>query len=72
MFYFSNFFWVGLTVASYLQTSEPALYRKSVAYLYGQAATMTDFHIYLYGCLALFSILLIYFFRDPFTCLSLR
>lgn len=64
-FILALFFGIGLTIASHLQSLEPALYRKAQGYLYGQAATMTDFHIILYGALALFTILLITFFKNP-------
>lgn len=64
-FILALFFGIGLTVASRLQFIEPSLYRKGQAYLYGQAATMTDFHIWLYGALALLTIILIGLFRNP-------
>lgn len=64
-FILALFFGIGLTIASHLQSLEPSLYRKAQAYLYGQAATMTDFHIFLYGSLALLTILLIAFFKNP-------
>lgn len=64
-FILALFFGIGLTIASHLQTVEPALYRKAQAYLYGQAATMTDFHIWLYGSLACLTVLLIALFKNP-------
>jgi manganese/zinc/iron transport system permease protein len=56
-------FGIGVTLASHMQFSDPALYRNMLALLYGQAATMTDFHVYLYGALAAVVILLAALFR---------
>lgn len=53
----SSFFGVGVTLASYVQFAEPGLSRKAQAYLYGQAATMTDIHILIYGVLALVTVI---------------
>lgn len=55
-FILSSFFGVGLTLASQIQFSYSSLYRQIQAYIYGQAATMTDTHIYIYG---IFSFLII-------------
>jgi manganese/zinc/iron transport system permease protein len=52
-FVLSAFFGIGLTLASEVQFSYSSLYRQALSYLYGQAATMTDIHIYIYGGLAL-------------------
>ncbi len=52
-FVLSAFFGVGLTVASYIQFSHTLLYQKVQVYFYGQAATMTDVHIFVYGALFL-------------------
>ncbi|MCI5052952.1 MAG: metal ABC transporter permease [Simkaniaceae bacterium] len=43
----------GVLIASYLQGVSPALSRKMQVLLYGQAATMTTAHIYLYAALAI-------------------
>lgn len=51
-FVLSAFFGIGLTMASQVQFSYSSLYRLAQAYLYGQAATMTDVHIAIYGALA--------------------
>lgn len=51
-FVLASFFGVGLTLASRVQVTHTALYRQIQAYLYGQAATMTDWHIVIYGLLA--------------------
>lgn len=50
---------LGVTIASYLQVANPMAYRKSLTYLYGQAATMTDVHSVIYGILALLSVLFV-------------
>ncbi len=47
------FFGVGVTIASFAQQAYPALYRQIQAFLYGQAATMTDAHIVIYALLVL-------------------
>jgi manganese/zinc/iron transport system permease protein len=46
-------FGVGLTLASQLQTTHPQEYKQVQVYLYGQAATMTDQNIFIYGVLSL-------------------
>ncbi len=52
-FVLSSFFGVGLTFASRVQVTHTSLYRKIQMYLYGQSATMTDGHIWLYGGLCI-------------------
>lgn len=62
-FVLSAFFGVGLTLASRIQLTHTKLYIQVQSYLYGQAATMTDVHIVIYGCLAaliLTAVLLLY------------
>lgn len=46
-------FGIGVTLASHLQFTDAVAYRRSTVLLYGQAATMTDFHVLLYAILAL-------------------
>lgn len=58
-FILSAFFGIGLTLASQVQFSFSYLYRQAQVYLYGQAATMTDIHIFIYGALAMVIILAI-------------
>lgn len=58
----SLFFGIGITLASEIQFSLTSLYRQSLAYLYGQAATMTDNDIIIYGLLALSTLLIIFLF----------
>jgi manganese/zinc/iron transport system permease protein len=48
----STFFGVGLTMTSEVPFSFTTLYKQALTYLYGQAATMTDVHIIIYGILA--------------------
>jgi manganese/zinc/iron transport system permease protein len=51
-FVLSVFFGIGLTMASQVQFTHTSFYRQIQVYLYGQAATMTDSHIFIYGILA--------------------
>lgn len=51
-FVLSTFFGVGLTITSEVQFTFTTLYKQVLTYLYGQAATMTDIHIVIYGVLA--------------------
>lgn len=51
-FVLAVFFGVGLTLASHVQFSYSSLYRQAQVYLYGQAATMTDVHMLIYGILS--------------------
>lgn len=60
-FVLSAFFGIGLTLASRVQFTFTTLYKQSLTYFYGQAATMTDVHIVIYGSLALAMILLVSF-----------
>jgi len=52
-FVLSSFFGIGLTMASRVQFTHATLYVQSLSYLFGQAATMVDIHILLYGILSL-------------------
>lgn len=64
-FVLSTFFGIGLTFASHVQTTHTALYRQMQTYLYGQAATMTDMHILLYGGLSfLVALTLVLFYKE--------
>lgn len=51
-FVLSCFFGIGITFASQVQFAYSSLYRQAQVYLYGQAATMTDIHIWIYGSLS--------------------
>ncbi len=55
-FVLSSFFGIGITFASEIQSSHGVLYKQVQVYLYGQAATMTDIHIIIYG---FFSVLVV-------------
>ncbi len=61
-FVLSTFFGIGVVLASDVQFSYTSLYRQAQAYLYGQAATMTDIHIALYGILSLIVVVTIILF----------
>lgn len=61
-FVLSSFFSVGILIASEMQFSLTSLYKQSQIYLYGQAATMTDIHIFIYGALACLVLAIIFIF----------
>lgn len=64
-FTLSSFFGIGLTLASQVQFTHTVLYRQSLSYIYGQAATMTDTHIFLYGALSLLILVpIILFYKE--------
>jgi len=64
-FVLSAFFGIGLTLASEVQFSYSSLYRQVQAYLYGQAATMMDIHIAIYGGLsALIIFVIVLFYKE--------
>jgi manganese/zinc/iron transport system permease protein len=60
-FVLSTFFGIGLTLTSEVQFSFTTLYKQVLTYLYGQAATMTDSHIMIYGVLACVVLMVIFF-----------
>lgn len=49
----SGFFGLGVLLTSILQQTHPKFYRLAQGYLFGQVSTMTDKHIWLYGCVCL-------------------
>ena len=51
-FVLALFFGVGIVATSGMQSIVPKMQKQVQMLLFGQAATMTDFHIYLYGFLA--------------------
>lgn len=59
-FILSTFFALGLLMVSQMQFAKPLFYKKSLTFLYGQVATMSDYHIVLYG--GLFTLVFILFF----------
>ena len=64
-FVLSAFFGVGLLIASRIQTTHALWYKQIQIFLYGQAATMTDVHILIYGLLCLLTVgVLVLFFRQ--------
>jgi manganese/zinc/iron transport system permease protein len=69
-FILSLFFGVGIVIASRIQFTHSALYKHSLGYLYGQAATMTDQHIFLYGILSVIVIGTIFFFYKELKVLT--
>lgn len=69
-FVLSTFFGVGLTLASEIQFSFTTLYRYVLTYLYGQAATMTDIYITVYGGLAVLVLSLIFLFYKEFQLIT--
>lgn len=54
------FFAVGVLIASYMQQAFPMIYKKIQVFFYGQSATMTDWHIVVYGILSLMILSLIF------------
>lgn len=63
------FFGIGVMIASIAQSSYAHLYRQIQAYLYGQAATMTDVHIVIYGLLSIVILgFVILFYKQILSC----
>lgn len=62
-FVLSFFFGLGVTLASHIQFSFSNLFRQVQIYFFGQAATMTDFHIFLYATLVAVIFLALIFLR---------
>lgn len=59
----TSFFGCGLMLASHVQFTQARAYRHIQIYLYGQAATMTTLHVWMYSLfsLALLSLLLLFY-----------
>ena len=55
----SLFFGVGVLIASRLQVINPLGFGRAKIYLFGQAATMVDTHIFIYGILTLIALIAI-------------
>lgn len=53
-FVLAVFFGIGIVIASAMQSTIPVWYQQVRMLLFGQAATMSDIHIWIYGSLALF------------------
>lgn len=62
----ASFLGLGVLIASVMQQSYVIWYRKIQIFFYGQAATMTDLHIYIYGALSIFVTLIILVFNRAF------
>lgn len=58
----STFFGIGITLASRLQFTHTALYKQIHSYVYGQSATMTDTHVWIYLLFSIFSFVVIFLF----------
>lgn len=69
-FVLSIFFGVGVLIASRIQTIHPLWYKQIQLFLYGQAATLTDVHILIYGGLAALSLLFIFVLFRPIEMLN--
>lgn len=69
-FILSAFFGIGITLASHVQFTHTTLYKQAQAYLYGQAATMIDTHIYIYGALSLLVIACVVLFDKELQAVS--
>lgn len=61
-FTLSIFFGVGVLIASRMQMIQTAWYKQALVFLYGQAATMMDRYLPVYGILALLTALLSFIF----------
>lgn len=66
----TTFFGFGVLGASILQAFYPKQLKSLNGYLYGQVATMTDFHIFLYGILAFVVLLCIFLFYKELKIVS--
>lgn len=62
-FVLSSFFGIGLTLASHVQFAYSFLYKQAQTYLYGQAATMSDIHIIIYGSLSIIVMVILFLFE---------
>ncbi len=61
----SVFLGIGVVFASRIQFSNPLWYQQAQVFIYGQAATMTDVHIFIYGALSLMILtFILYRFRE--------
>lgn len=78
----SSFLGIGVLIASKLQFSSPRLYHRAQVFLYGQAATLSDPHLWLFVALVSLTILMMIVFYRPLllqsfdreyaTCLGFR
>ena len=64
-FILSSFFGIGVLLSSRMQYSHALWYKQIQSFLYGQPATMTDAHTWMYGILCLVVVLfLVFFYRS--------
>jgi manganese/zinc/iron transport system permease protein len=63
----ASFFGAGVLIASYMQQTSPLLYKKIQVFFYGQVATMTDWHIAVYGALSFLILGCVFFLFRAFT-----
>lgn len=68
-FVLAVFFGIGIVVASAMQTRLPIWYKQVQMLLFGQAATMNDIHIWIYGGLAAFVALFLFLTFRPLQAL---
>lgn len=64
-FVLAIFFGVGVLIASRLQITHALWYKQIQMFLYGQAATMVDVHVYIYAILVLAIFLTLFFLYRP-------
>lgn len=64
-FVLSSFFGLGVLFASYMQTTNAIYYKMAQMFLYGQVATMTQSHIWIYAGLTLAVVATILLFYRP-------
>jgi manganese/zinc/iron transport system permease protein len=63
-FVLSSLFGLGILIASRLQQTHPLWYKQGLTFLFGQAATMTNIHVMIYGCFGLLILgFILYFYR---------
>ncbi|MBS0615757.1 MAG: metal ABC transporter permease [Verrucomicrobia bacterium] len=75
----SLFFGLGILIASRIQVTHGLWYRQALSFIYGQAATMTDIYIVIYGALSVLILgFVVLFYRqlqatsfDPVFCKSI-
>ena len=70
-FVLASSFGIGITLASRLQFTHTTLYQQIQIYLYGQVATMNDFHIFIYGLQAFIFTLVIFIFYKELQVITL-
>jgi manganese/zinc/iron transport system permease protein len=66
----SVFLGVGILIASRIQMTHALWYRQIQLYLYGQAATMTDVHVWIYSGLSCLLLILLFLLYSPIEILN--